>query len=66
MSRKIGVIGSGVVGQTPTNGFIKHGYNVMIGTNADSKRDELRSRTNGKAKTGMFEETATFGASWCW
>jgi predicted dinucleotide-binding enzyme len=44
MSRKIGVIGSGVVGQTLTNGFVKHGYNIVIGTNADSKRDELRSR----------------------
>jgi hypothetical protein len=34
MSKHIGIIGSGVVGQTLANGFIKHGYEVMIGTNS--------------------------------
>ncbi len=61
MSKKIGILGSGQVGQTLANGFIKHGYEVMIGTNTASKRDELRSKTGGKAKVGSFEETAKFG-----
>lgn len=61
MSRKIGIIGSGVVGQVLANGFIKHGYDVMIGTNTASKRDELKSKTNDKAKIGSFAETAKFG-----
>lgn len=61
MSKKIGIIGSGIVGQTLANGFIKHGYDVMIGTNTAGKRDELRSKTNGKTKIGTFEETARFG-----
>ena len=38
MSTTIGIIGSGVVGQTLANGFIKHGYSVMVGTNTPGKR----------------------------
>jgi predicted dinucleotide-binding enzyme len=61
MSRKVGIIGSGIVGQTLANGFLKHGYAVMVGTNTPAKRDELKSKTNGKAGIGTFEETAKFG-----
>jgi predicted dinucleotide-binding enzyme len=61
MTRKIGVIGSGVVGRTLANGFVKHGYAVMIGTNTPAKRDELKSRTSGKVAVGSFEEAAAFG-----
>jgi len=61
MSSKIGIIGSGIVGQTLANGFVKHGYAVMIGTNTPGKREELTSKTNAKASIGSFEETATFG-----
>ena len=59
--KKIGVIGSGIVGQVLANGFIKHGYEVMIGTNNASKKEELRKQTSGKAHIGNFEETAKFG-----
>lgn len=58
---KIGVIGSGVVGQTLANGFIKHGYEVTIGTNTASKRADLAAKTHGKATVGTFEDAATFG-----
>ena len=61
MSTAIGIIGSGIVGQVLANGFIKHGYNVTIGTNTASKRDELEAKTNGKAKIGSFEDVAKFG-----
>ena len=61
MGRKIGIIGSGIVGQTLANGFLKHGNDVQIGTNDPRKRDELRSKTSGQAKVGSFEETARFG-----
>ena len=61
MAKRIGIIGSGAVGQTLANGFIKHGYDVTIGTNSANKRDELAKKTNGKAKIGSFEETARFG-----
>src|SRR4029453_10808752 len=61
MSTKVGIVGSGIVGQTLAKGFIKHGYDVMIGTNTASKQEELKSKTNGKARVGSFEETAHFG-----
>jgi 8-hydroxy-5-deazaflavin:NADPH oxidoreductase len=61
MSRKVGIIGSGIVGQTLANGFIKHGYEVTIGTNTPAKREELTSRTNGQARVGSFEDAARFG-----
>jgi predicted dinucleotide-binding enzyme len=61
MSIKVGIVGSGIVGQTLANGFVKHGYDVMIGTNTASKREELESKTNGKTKIGTFEDAAKFG-----
>jgi predicted dinucleotide-binding enzyme len=61
MRKKIGIIGSGIVGQTLANGFVRHGYDVMIGTNTPAKREELKARTNAKAGVGSFEEAATFG-----
>ncbi len=57
----IGVIGSGIVGQTLAGGFIKHGHAVMVGTNDAKKHGELKEKTGGKAKIGTFEETAKFG-----
>jgi hypothetical protein len=32
-----------------------------VGTNTASKREELRSKTNGKVKIGSFEDAAKFG-----
>ena len=61
MAKKIGVIGSGMVGVTLANGFVKHGYDVTIGSNDSTKRDALKSKTNGKANVRSFEETAKFG-----
>jgi predicted dinucleotide-binding enzyme len=61
MARRVGIIGSGVVGQTLANGFIRHGYEVMIGTHNRTKHDELRQKTHGRAQIGTFPETARFG-----
>ncbi len=61
MAQKIGVIGSGSVGQTLANGFIKFGFEVMIGTNDSTKHAQLSKATSGKAKVGTFEETARYG-----
>ena len=59
MANRIGVIGSGIVGQTLANGFHKHGYAVMMGTNTAAKRDQLGAMTS--AQIGSFDETAQFG-----
>ena len=61
MSTKVGIIGSGIVGQTLANGFVKHGYDVTLGTNTASKREELKAKTKGKANVGSFEDAAKFG-----
>jgi len=34
---KVGIIGSGVVGQTLAAGFVKHGHQVEIGTRDSTK-----------------------------
>jgi hypothetical protein len=61
MSKAIGIVGSGIVGQTLANGFIKYGYKVAIGSNTAGKRDELKAKTSGKATIGSFEDAAKFG-----
>jgi len=58
---KVGVLGSGSVGQVLANGFIRHGHQVMIGTNTPSKRELLKEKTHGKALVGSFTEAAAFG-----
>jgi predicted dinucleotide-binding enzyme len=58
---KIGIIGSGMVGQALANGFIKYHNDVMIGTNNKNKVAELTEKTGGKARVGSFEETAKYG-----
>ena len=60
-SRNIGIIGSGIVAKTLANGFIKHGYNVMVGSRNESKLAEWRSKAGDKGKTGTNEQAAAFG-----
>ena len=57
---KIGVLGSGIVAQTLAAGFLKHGYETMVGTRDRSKLAEW-NRANPKARLGSFSETAAFG-----
>jgi len=56
---KIGVLGSGIVGQTLAAGFLKHGYETMVGSRETEKLEEWR-RKNPKAQLGSFSETAKF------
>ena len=58
---KIGILGSGVVGQTLASGFVKHGYEVMIGTRDANKLKEWKTRVGNKISIGGFKETAKFG-----
>ena len=59
--KKIGVLGSGIVGQTLASGFIKHGYEVMIGSRDTSKLAEWLADNPKHSHLGSFEETAAFG-----
>lgn len=61
MNKKIGILGSGDVGQSLAKGFIKYGCQVMIGTSSKAKYQELESIGAGKVKAGTFAEAAGFG-----
>jgi predicted dinucleotide-binding enzyme len=57
---KIGVIGSGDVGQVLANGFIKHGHNVVIGTR-DAAKLQAWAKANPQGRVAGFSEAARFG-----
>jgi len=59
---KIGVLGSGTVGQTLGAGFRKHGHEVMLGTR-DPQKKEVAAwvRATAGASAGTFPEAAQFG-----
>ena len=59
-NNKIGVIGSGQVSRTLAAGFIKHGYEVMVGSRDTTKLKEWQQNLKA-AKLGTFEEAARFG-----
>lgn len=59
--KKIGVLGSGSVGKTLASGFLKHGYDVMIGTSNPEKLSEWKTETENKIAIGSFAEAAQFG-----
>lgn len=56
MKNKIGILGSGVVAKSLAGGFVKYGYEVMLGTRDVTK---LNSFTD-KANVGSFSETANW------
>ena len=58
---KIGVLGSGAVGEALANGFIKHGYEVMRGSRDPQKLAEWKAKAGSKAQTGSFADAARFG-----
>jgi predicted dinucleotide-binding enzyme len=59
--KKIGIIGSGIVAQTLGAGFLKHGYQVMLGTRDKSKLDKWQKDAGTNGLVGSFTETAKFG-----
>lgn len=58
--QKIGILGSGVVGTTLASGFLKHGYEVMIGSRSPQKLSDWQQQNPG-GQLGTFEEAAAFG-----
>jgi hypothetical protein len=57
---KVGIIGSGVVGQTLAAGFVKHGHQVQIGTRNPTKLKDWSAK-NPNVTVRSFGEAATFG-----
>jgi predicted dinucleotide-binding enzyme len=58
---KIGILGSGVVGQSLGKGFARSGYNVMIGTRDKTKLNNWKKETGNNVSVGTNEEAAKFG-----
>ncbi len=61
MRNRVGVLGSGIVGRTLANGFLKHGYQVMLGTRQKENVREWLSEAGENASVGSFEQAAHFG-----
>ena len=57
---KIGVIGSGGVGQVLASGFLKHGHDVCIGTR-DPAKLAVWGKANPKGRVTSFADCAKFG-----
>lgn len=60
---RVGILGSGSVGQTLGRGFAEHGHEVVLGTRDPEKPELLRWKesTPGKVSTGTFEQAARHG-----
>ena len=58
MKNKIGILGSGIVARTLGQGFLRHGYEVVMGTRNPSNLDEWHNSTGAKATIGTFSDAA--------
>src|SRR5437867_3834341 len=58
---KVGVLGSGTVGQALANGFLKHGYEVMRGSREPAKLADWAAGAGPRAAAGSFADAARFG-----
>jgi hypothetical protein len=55
---KVAVIGSGIVGETLANGFLKHGYATMRASREPGKLAAWKTGAKGEASTGTFADAA--------
>jgi predicted dinucleotide-binding enzyme len=59
---KVGIIGSGAVGQTLGTAFLKEGYKVLLGTRNPAKEEVTQwQKDNPSGTTGSFSDAAGFG-----
>lgn len=59
--RQVGIVGSGIVGETLADGFLTHGYAVMRGSREPQKLAAWKARAGRNASTGTFAEAAAYG-----
>lgn len=57
---KIGILGSGKVGEVLADGFLHHGYAVMRGSREPGKLAAWKAAATGDASTGSFAEAAAW------
>jgi len=58
---RIGILGSGVVGQVLADGFLKKGHEVMRGSREPAKLGAWAAGAGAKARAGSFADAAGFG-----
>ena len=58
---KVGILGSGIVGQTLGSGFLKYGHQVKIGTSNPNKLNDWLDKAGTNASSGSFADAASFG-----
>ena len=60
---RVGILGSGPVGQVLGKGFAEHGHDVLLGSRSPGKPDleKWKRATQGKVSTGTFAEAAAHG-----
>ena len=59
--KKIGVLGSGAVGKVLADGFVKHGYEVMLGSREPAKLAAWQAAAGSRGSAGTFADAARFG-----
>ena len=59
--KKIGVLGSGAVGKVLADGFLKHGYEVMLGSREPAKLAAWQAAAGSQGAAGTFADAARFG-----
>jgi predicted dinucleotide-binding enzyme len=59
--KKIGILGSGKVGEVLGDGFLGHGYAVMRGSRDPAKLAAWKAAAKGDASTGTVAQTAAWG-----
>ncbi len=59
--KKIGIIGSGVVGKTLAKGFIGHNHQTMLGSGSKQKQEQIKNEFHNELQTGDFDKAAAYG-----
>jgi len=59
--QRVAVLGSGVVGDTLANGFLKHGYAVTRGSRDPAKLGDWQQKAGANAATATFADAAKAG-----
>ena len=58
---KVGIIGSGIVGQALAKGFKEEGYQVTLGTRDPSKEELKKFAKDTEIDVATFEDAAKAG-----
>ena len=61
MRKRVGILGSGEAAQALANKFLKHGYEVMLGTRDVRGMRNWFNNSGDNAWVGSYEDTAHFG-----